>query len=131
FLKGGIKLRKFTKKESLVMDKLWESDIPMTAREISGIIPGMSVYSVQQVLSRLLEDGIIKVTGLTHNKNSIARQYVPIISEAKYLALIMNNKNTGLQFATNFVETNASLEELTELQSMIQSKIDEIVENKK
>ena len=52
-------MKKFTKKESQVMDILWSEGKPLTAREISDRISEMSVYSVQQVLSRLLEGNII------------------------------------------------------------------------
>lgn len=119
-------MKKFTKKESLIMDKLWESEKPMTARDIADEIMGMSIYSVQQVLSRLLEDEVIIVTGITHNKNAIARQYEPRYKEAEYLASIMNNKKTGLQFTENFVGGNSNLDELAALQRMIESRIKDL-----
>ncbi len=112
-------MKKFTKKESQVMDILWCEGKPLTAREISDRISEMSVYSVQQVLSRLLEGNIIQVAGITHNRNAIARQYEPSMQEADYLASIANSRETCRRFA-------ASLEELNELEARIRTRIREL-----
>ena len=112
-------MKKFTKKESQVMDILWSEGKPLTAREISDRISEMSVYSVQQVLSRLLEGNI-------HNRNAIARQYEPSMQEADYLASIANSRETCRLFAQNFVDAGASLEELNELEARIRTRIREL-----
>ncbi|WP_276936590.1 BlaI/MecI/CopY family transcriptional regulator [Faecalibaculum rodentium] len=119
-------MKKFTKKESQVMDILWSEGKPLTAREISDRISEMSVYSVQQVLSRLLEGNIIQVAGITHNRNAIARQYEPSMQEADYLASIANSRETCRRFAQNFVDAGASLEELNELEARIRTRIREL-----
>ena len=119
-------MKKFTKKESQVMDILWSEGKPLTAREISDRISEMSVYSVQQVLSRLLEGNIIQVAGITHNRNAIATQYEPSMQEADYLASIANSRETCRLFAQNFVDAGASLEELNELEARIRTRIREL-----
>ena len=119
-------MKKFTKKESQVMDILWSEGKPLTAREISDRISEMSVYSVQQVLSRLLEGNIIQVAGITHNRNAIARQYEPSMQEADYLASIANSRETCRLFAQNFGDAGASLEELNELEARIRTRIREL-----
>lgn len=98
----------------------------MTAREISDALSGISVYSVQQVLARLLKSQVVTVTGITHTRNAIARQYRPVMTEASYLAAIANGESTGRLFTQNYVDTRASLEELQELETRIQARIREL-----
>lgn len=116
-------MRKLTKKESLIMDIFWSQAMPLTAREITDHTPGMSVYSVQQVLARLLDDDIIRVSGITHNKNAIARQYVPQIHEADYLISIINNEDTPLRFTENYVDKSEDIRQLEDLKRRIIARV--------
>ncbi|WP_297567089.1 BlaI/MecI/CopY family transcriptional regulator [uncultured Faecalibaculum sp.] len=119
-----------TKKESQIMDVFWSRGHPMIASEIAEQIEEMSIYSVQQVLTRLLKENMIQVSGIAHNRNAIARQYLPVMNEAEYLASIANSRTTCRQFTENFVECDATLQELNELQAKIETRIRELQEQK-
>ena len=128
---------KLTKKESEIMDIIWKENIPLTATEIQESGTDMSVYSVQQVLQRLLSMEFLKVTGIKQNKKAYARQFAANISESEYISSFINNKETELQLATNCIKHNNDLETILQLEELIKQKREElekeeqkIVENK-
>ena len=89
----------------------------------------MSVYSVQQVLQRLLSMKFLKVTGIKQNKKAYARQYVANIRESEYISSFINNKETEIQLAIHFIKHNNDLETLLKLEELIKQKREEL-ENK-
>lgn len=111
-----------TKKETEVMRIFWKLGEPVKASDIAAQT-SMSVYSVQQVLARLLESGLIQVAGITHTKKAIARTYEPVMSEADFIYSTLNGDNTGFEFSLNYVKGTESREQLCQLEKEIQDKL--------
>ena len=84
-MKEGNSMIKLTKKENEIMEIIWNMEKPLTAAEIQ-TKTDMSIYSVQQVLLRLLTKKFVSVVGIKQNKKAFARQYEAIISEADYIS---------------------------------------------
>ena len=60
-------LDKLTKRENLVMSILWNNNNSLSAAEIKELCEEeISIYTVQQVLQRLLKKGYIKAVSYTH-----------------------------------------------------------------
>ena len=117
---------KLTKKESEIMDIIWKENTPLTATEIQERDAEMSVYSVQQVLQRLLSMEFLKVTGIKKNKKAYARQYMANILESEYISSFINNKETEIQLTTNCIKHNNDLETILQLEKLIKQKREEL-----
>ena len=122
---------KLTKKESEIMDIIWKENVPLTAAEIQESDTEMSVYSVQQVLQRLLSMEFLKVTGIKKNKKAYARQFAANIRESEYISSFINNKETELQLATNCIKHNNDLETILQLEELIKQKREELEKEEK
>lgn len=69
-------LDKLTKKEILIMSILWDSESPLSASEIKELSnEDLSIYTVQQVLQRLLKD-FIKVAQIIQKTKHLC-VYIP------------------------------------------------------
>lgn len=90
-----MKIKVLTKREHQIMDILWNSNSALSAQKIKGDCPDMSIYSVQQVLQRLLKYEYIQVADIGHTKNAIARLYVAKLTQLNYMQFLMgkNSKN--------------------------------------
>lgn len=90
-----MKIKVLTKREHQIMDILWNSNSALSAQKIKDDCPDMSIYSVQQVLQRLLKYEYIQVADIGHTKNAIARLYVAKLTQPNYMQFLMgkNSKN--------------------------------------
>lgn len=69
-MKEGNSMIKLTKKENEIMEIIWNMEKPLTAAEIQAKTD-MSIYSVQQVLLRLLTKKFVSVVGIKQNKKHL------------------------------------------------------------
>ena len=60
-------LKLLTKKENEVMSILWQSDKPLTAHMITEIEQSLSIYTVQQVLQRLLKMNYVEIAEINYS----------------------------------------------------------------
>lgn len=110
----------FTKREQQVMELLWNSADSLSAHDLVEK-SGLSVYTVQQVLQRLLKSEYIKVDGIGRTYKSLTRQYSPVLSQADYIQNTLE-ENTHFQLAAGFIDKTSSLEQLDQLEKMIQEQ---------
>ncbi len=110
----------FTKREQQVMELLWNSAEPLSAHDLVEK-SGLSVYTVQQVLQRLLKSEYIKVDGIGRTYKSLTRQYSPVLTQADYIQSTLE-ENTHFQLAAGFIDKTSSLEQLDQLEKMIQEQ---------
>lgn len=107
------------------MEILWHSEEPLLASEIKDQNDELSIYTIQQVLKRLMNMGFVEVSGIGYNKKSIARKFKPAISEAQFIQNTVDEK-IGREFTLNFVSQTKDKELINELQEIINQKKKEL-----
>lgn len=119
-------LDKLTKRENLVMSILWNNNNSLSAAEIKELCEEeISIYTVQQVLQRLLKKGYIKVAEIVQNKKSFMRKYVPVLTQTQYISSFINKK-TSFELASNYIETTDDIQKLNALEQLIKQKKEEL-----
>ena len=107
-------MKNLTKKEEQIMEILWESEKALSARDIQNQSNDLSIFTVQQVLQRLLKYEYVEVSDYGTSHNSITRLYSPLINESEYISRSLS-ENTVSGMALSFVDRNGSLEALSRL----------------
>ena len=105
-----MKLKLLTKKENEVMSILWQSEKPMTAHQITESDNSLSIYTVQQVLQRLLKMNYIKIADINYSGTVFARFYTPSVSQTDY------------DIASNLIEATKDDKELERLEQLIRKQ---------
>lgn len=115
---------KLTRRELDVLNILWENTKPVTAKEIVGLNPSLSINTVQSVLKKLLKKGYIEVGDIVYSGTVLARGYTAVLDANEYmaeqLAQGIDNKRLSvegimaalLEYDQNDEETIEKLEEL-------------------
>ncbi|WP_297236458.1 BlaI/MecI/CopY family transcriptional regulator [uncultured Faecalicoccus sp.] len=116
---------RLSKRESDIMETLWNSNEPLSANDILTLIPDITMNTIQPNLKKLMKKGFIKVTGVGYTKNSITRQFSPIISQATYLSAYLNDEALK-DFALRFIEQSSDDKELKELRDLIDKRRKEL-----
>ena len=112
-----------TKREDQVMRVLWNSDTPLAASSIKELMEeDVSIYTIQQVLQKLLKQKYIKVDRIVQQDKALMREYTPLISQAEHIKKFINMK-TNFDLATNFINESEDLESILQLEKMIEEKI--------
>lgn len=99
------------------MSILWQSQKPLTAHQITEVNEKLSIYTVQQVLQRLLKMEFIKVAEINYSKNVLARFYAPNLRKIDYMRFVFGS-NSPLELASNLIESSNN-EELDALEELI------------
>lgn len=116
-----------TSREIQIMDVLWNSSSNLSASQIADQCEDMSVYSVQQVLQRLLKLGFIVVDDIGYSKKVLTRLYVPTVSQGEYICFLLgNDKNKILDLMSYIVSKETDVDILNKFDSLIQNKIHEL-----
>lgn len=114
---------RLTKREDQVMEVLWNSEQPLAASAIKEQFKeDVSIYTIQQVLQRLLTKKYIKVERIVQQGKTLMREYTPLISQAEHIQMFINMK-TNFDLATHFVNESNDLESILQLEKMIEEKI--------
>ncbi len=116
---------RLSKRELDIMEVLWNADAPLSANDILNLIPDITMNTIQPNLKKLMKKGFIEVSGVGYTKNSITRQFVPLVSQSKYISKYLN-QSALKDFAMMFVESSSSKEELQELRDLINEKRKEL-----
>lgn len=115
-------LDKLTKRENLVMSILWNNERSLSAAEIKELSEEeISIYTVQQVLQKLLKKDYIKVSEIVQKNKSFMRKYIPILTQTEYITSFINKK-TSYELASNFIETSDDIQALNALETLIKQK---------
>ena len=116
-----MELKLLTKKENEVMSILWQSEKPMTAHQITETDDSLSIYTVQQVLQRLLKMEFIKIAEINYSGTVLARFYTPAVSQGSYIQFLLG-ADSVYQIASSLIESAQSDEELEKLELSIKKK---------
>ena len=73
-------MKPLTKKESEVMNILWKEH-PLSASQIQKRYSELSIYSIQQLIQRLMDTGFIKVECIDYSGKKLSRFFAPNVSE--------------------------------------------------
>ena len=112
---------KLTKRESEIMEILWDNNNAMSANDIMISSNNISLATIQQSLQKLLKMNYVYVSRIGKNKKAITRLYRPSISEADYISSFIT-QSTSLKIASNFIEQTEDDEILEELSKLIEKK---------
>lgn len=109
-----MKLKVLSTRENQVMSVLWNAHQSMSAHQISEECDDMSVYSVQQVLQRLLKYELIKVADIGYSNTVLTRFYSPILSQPEYIQFLLGDNKQGLYHIASFLISNNTDKKLLE-----------------
>ena len=87
---------------------------------------GATVCQADEVAKKLQKKGFIHVSGISQNKKTLMREYLPSITKAEYVASLLD-KDTFLQVASTFVQNNGNDDEefISALRQLIDQEIKE------
>lgn len=114
-------LKLLTKKENEVMSILWQNKTPMTAHQITETDNSLSIYTVQQVLQRLLKMNYIKIADINYSGTVFARFYTPAISQTDYIQFLLG-ADSPYDIASNLIESTQDDKELEKLEQLIKKQ---------
>ena len=116
----NMKIKVLSTREIQIMNILWSSDKPLSANQIAEVCDDMSVFSVQQVLQRLLKNEIIKVAEIGYSNTVLTRFYVSVLTQAEYVQFLLGDSNLNLYKITSFfIENNTDKNTLQDLKKQI------------
>lgn len=118
-------MKKLSKRESQIMIALWNSSVPLSASALKkNLDEDVSIYTIQQVLQKLLKKDYIKVDRIVQHEKALMREYVPVISQVEYITSFVNQK-TSFELASNFIKETDNLDAIIELEKLINIKLKE------
>lgn len=122
---GETYMKKLSKRESQIMIALWNSSVPLSASALKkNLDEDVSIYTIQQVLQKLLKKDYIKVDRIVQHEKALMREYVPVISQVEYITSFVNQK-TSFELASNFIKETDNLDAIIELEKLINIKLKE------
>lgn len=121
-------MKPLTKKESEVMNILWKEH-PLSVSQIQKRYSELSIYSIQQLIQRLMDAGFIKVECIDYSGKKLSRFFAPNVSLPEYIEYIIGKETKNYKDTTFFlVEKMESKETLEELEKLVQKRKKEIEE---
>lgn len=118
-------MKKLSKRENQIMIALWNSSVPLSASALKkNLDEDVSIYTIQQVLQKLLKKDYIKVDRIVQHEKALMREYVPVISQVEYITSFVNQK-TSFGLASNFIKETDNLDAIIELEKLINIKLKE------
>lgn len=122
---GETYMKKLSKRENQIMIALWNSSVPLSASALKkNLDEDVSIYTIQQVLQKLLKKDYIKVDRIVQHEKALMREYVPVISQVEYITSFVNQK-TSFELASNFIKETDNLDAIIELEKLINIKLKE------
>lgn len=118
-------MKKLSKRENQIMIALWNSSVPLSASALKkNLDEDVSIYTIQQVLQKLLKKDYIKADRIVQHEKALMREYVPVISQVEYITSFVNQK-TSFELASNFIKETDNLDAIIELEKLINIKLKE------
>lgn len=122
---GETYMKKLSKRENQIMIALCNSSVPLSASALKkNLDEDVSIYTIQQVLQKLLKKDYIKVDRIVQHEKALMREYVPVISQVEYITSFVNQK-TSFELASNFIKETDNLDAIIELEKLINIKLKE------
>lgn len=116
-----MKVTRLTKRETDIMEIFWRSEKPLSSNDIHPLAPEISINTIQPNLRKLNERGYIEVAGVGFTRNSITREYQPLITQAEYLSAFLDEK-TAYAIAVSYIEKCDDPQRLEELRKLLNNK---------
>ena len=117
--------RVLTKMEYEVMRVLWESDKPLSSREImDSSAVEFKQSTVQTVLRTLLKEGWIEVGNVSIHTKVLAREFIPVVSNEEYAQSLLGKKGK-FSMASRLIQQTDNVEELERLGELIEKRLKE------
>ena len=118
-------MKKLSKRENQIMIALWNSSVPLSASALKkNLDEDVSIYTIQQVLQKLLKKDYIKVDRIVQHEKALMREYVPVISQVEYITRFVNQKSC-FELASNCIKETDNLDAIIELEKLINIKFKE------
>lgn len=73
-------MARLNRRELDVLNILWKTDVAMTSTDIINEMCGLTQSTVIAVLRRLLKEGLVEVSGVTHSGKVLSRTYRPTVA---------------------------------------------------
>jgi len=84
-------------RELEILNILWNSDVALTSADIIEEGNRLSQSTVQAVLRKLLNEGLVQVEGVTHSGNVLSRTYKPTEASRDVITKQFVNNYSGIQ----------------------------------
>ncbi len=110
-----------TKRETQIMQVLWEAKSALSSKEIAKSSESLSQNTVQSVLRKLLESGYVETTGVGYSGTVLTRKYSPKISEEEFLNSIISS-GALKNILANYISGPANSTDLDKLENLISEK---------
>ncbi|MCF0260849.1 MAG: hypothetical protein HUJ54_13400 [Erysipelotrichaceae bacterium] len=112
-----------TKQELILMDLLWNADVPLSLHEILEIKPELNRNTLQSVMRRLMQANMIRVAGYGFNKTSMTRKVTYVIPQYDYYKKDFV-PDTKMKVTLNFLETCSDADFLKRCRSIIDERLE-------
>lgn len=116
---------RLTKRETQIMNVLWNSKEPLSAHDILVNAPELSRNTIQIVLKKLQTIGFIEVAGFGYNKNALTRTFRPVITQSEYVESSLAD-DTSYVLAMNFIRRTQNMKLLDQLETLINERREEL-----
>ena len=114
-------MTKVTKVERQVLEVLWESNVPLSIRDMISKNAKLNKNTVPVVVRKLIGKKLIEVAYIKKNNKSFAQFFNPTITKEKFVQKDLSPKNLKLIVA-NFIESSENEKELDLLEELIANK---------
>ena len=116
---------RLTKRETQIMNVLWNSKGPLSAHDILVNAPELSRNTIQIVLKKLQTIGFIEVAGFGYNKNALTRTFRPVITQSEYVESSLAD-DTSYVLAMNFIRRTQNMKLLDQLETLIKERREDL-----
>ena len=116
---------RLTKRETQIMNVLWNSKEPLSAHDILVKAPELSRNTIQIVLKKLQTIGFIEVAGFGYNKNALTRTFRPVITQSEYVESSLAD-DTSYVLAMNFIRRTQNMKLLDQLETLIKERREDL-----
>ncbi|MHC5250373.1 BlaI/MecI/CopY family transcriptional regulator [Enterococcus sp. LJL90] len=108
-------MERLTIKERQILETFWHNDQSLSVSDVSLLLPEESKHTVTAVITKLLKKGYLKIDTVEIYGKSLARKFVPTLSEASYLLAVLPSK-TVLKVVLQYIRHIDDLDYLNKLE---------------
>lgn len=120
-----MKKLKLTKSELATMQILWDSEKPLSIKDIPLTNPTLNPNTVAVAIKNLLKKGAVQVADITYHGAALTRLFEPAITKEQYFMANMASDNIPIfDIISNFLKTECTKSELEALEKIIEEQKD-------
>ncbi|WP_290138228.1 BlaI/MecI/CopY family transcriptional regulator [uncultured Dubosiella sp.] len=114
-------MKTLTGKEFEVMKVLWDQNESVSAAKIQEALPDTSIYSVQQVLRKLLKENWVRIEKTEILVKSLTRFFAPVVSESEYVRSFISPQST-FELTSQLIQETEDPQALARIEALIEAK---------